>query len=216
MKSRRDSPDGLQSIRSRSYRQLALVANRGKDKIYLSPTSQDRYSFGIDDDARPDAPIFSGALGIRVHNYGITNWGEFFHPRQLRALSEFSELMKVAYEMALEHRPNVRQSVVARDTLIHLVGLGQGISLTTEATSGTSFPHVVFRPIAGNSDVLPFSGDWLRRRLRPISTARRRRRSISRLTLRLSPALGSGNRWASCKARHSFRLRRKVAKRRPA
>jgi len=59
---------------------------------------------------------------------------------------------------ALEHRPNVRQSPVARDTLIHMVALGQGISLTSEVTIATTFPHVAFRPIAGNSDVLLFSG----------------------------------------------------------
>jgi hypothetical protein len=78
---------------------------------------------------------------------------------------------------ALEHRPNVRQSAVARDTLIHLVGLGQGISRTTEATIDTPFPHVVFRPMAGNSDVLPFSGDWL---LRNSNQALRRFVSLAR------------------------------------
>jgi DNA-binding transcriptional LysR family regulator len=78
---------------------------------------------------------------------------------------------------ALEHRPNVRQNSVARDTLMHMVALGQGISLTTEATSGTSVPHVVFRPIAGNSDVLPFSGVWL---LRNSNQALRRFISLAR------------------------------------
>jgi DNA-binding transcriptional LysR family regulator len=34
---------------------------------------------------------------------------------------------------ALHQRPDVRQSPVARDTLVHLVGLGQGISLMNEA-----------------------------------------------------------------------------------
>lgn len=78
---------------------------------------------------------------------------------------------------ALEHRPNVRRSPVARDTLMHMVALGQGISLTTEATSGTSFPHVAFRPIAGNLDVLPFSGVWL---LRNSNQALRRFISLAR------------------------------------
>ena len=78
---------------------------------------------------------------------------------------------------ALEHRPNVRRSPVARDTLMHMVALGQGISLTTEATSGTSFPHVVFRPIAGNSDLLQFSGVWL---LRNSNQALRRFISLAR------------------------------------
>jgi Na+-driven multidrug efflux pump len=44
---------------------------------------------------------------------------------------------------------------------MHIVALGQGIRLTSEATIATTFPHVVFRPTAGDSDVLPFSGVWL-------------------------------------------------------
>jgi DNA-binding transcriptional LysR family regulator len=76
-----------------------------------------------------------------------------------------------------EHRPNVRHYPVARDTLMHMVGLGHGISLTSEATIATLFPDVVFRPIAGNSDVLPFSGVWL---LRNSNQALRRFISLAR------------------------------------
>jgi DNA-binding transcriptional LysR family regulator len=64
---------------------------------------------------------------------------------------------------ALDHRPRVRRSPVARDTLIHMVALGQGISLTSEAIIAMPFPQVAFRPIAGQSDILPFSGVWLLR-----------------------------------------------------
>ncbi|MGH6836273.1 MAG: LysR family transcriptional regulator [Methylocella sp.] len=78
---------------------------------------------------------------------------------------------------ALDHRPDVRQSPVARDTLMHMVALGQGISLTSEATIAMPFPDVVFRPIAGNSDVLPFSGVWL---LRNSNQALRRFISLAR------------------------------------
>ncbi len=77
----------------------------------------------------------------------------------------------------LEHRPNVRRSPVARDTLMHMVALGQGISLTSEATIATHFPDVVFRPIAGNSDALTFSGVWL---LRNSNQALRRFISLAR------------------------------------
>jgi DNA-binding transcriptional LysR family regulator len=66
---------------------------------------------------------------------------------------------------------------VARDTLMHMVALGQGISLTSEAIIAMSFPQVVFRPIAGNSDVLPFSGVWL---LRNSNQALRRFISLAR------------------------------------
>ncbi len=60
---------------------------------------------------------------------------------------------------------------------MHMVGLGHGISLTSEATIATLFPDVVFRPIAGNSDALPFSGVWL---LRNSNQALRRFISLAR------------------------------------
>jgi hypothetical protein len=39
--------------------------------------------------------------------------------------------------------------------------MGLGISLTIEATTATSFPKVVFRPIARNAELLKFSAAWL-------------------------------------------------------
>ena len=50
---------------------------------------------------------------------------------------------------------------VGRDTLMHLVAMGLGISLATEATAATHFPKVVFRPIARNDELLQFSAAWL-------------------------------------------------------
>src|SRR5215472_3679829 len=50
---------------------------------------------------------------------------------------------------------------VGRDTLMHLVAMGLGISLTTEATAATPFPKVVFRPIARNDELLQFNAAWL-------------------------------------------------------
>jgi DNA-binding transcriptional LysR family regulator len=50
---------------------------------------------------------------------------------------------------------------VGRDTLMHLVAMGLGISLTTEAAAATPFPKVVFRPIARNDELLQFSAAWL-------------------------------------------------------
>jgi DNA-binding transcriptional LysR family regulator len=78
---------------------------------------------------------------------------------------------------ALHQRPDVRQSPVARDTLVHMVGLGKGISLMSEAIIAMPFPHVAFRPIAGADNALPFSGVWL---LRNSNQALRRFISLAR------------------------------------
>jgi hypothetical protein len=44
--------------------------------------------------------------------------------------------------------------------LMHLVAMGRGVSLTSEATLATSFPEVVFRPISGGDATLQFSAVW--------------------------------------------------------
>jgi hypothetical protein len=50
---------------------------------------------------------------------------------------------------------------VGRETLMHLVALRLGLSLTSEAMVATQFPEVTFRPIAGDAAVIPFSALWL-------------------------------------------------------
>jgi DNA-binding transcriptional LysR family regulator len=42
-----------------------------------------------------------------------------------------------------------------------LVSMGLGISLTSEATIATPFPKVIFRPIAGDDELLHFNAVWL-------------------------------------------------------
>lgn len=61
----------------------------------------------------------------------------------------------------LGHHPSVTRYVVGRENLMHLVGLGFGLSLTSEATIATVYPDVLFRPVAGPHDILPFSAVWL-------------------------------------------------------
>jgi hypothetical protein len=43
---------------------------------------------------------------------------------------------------------------------MHLVEMGRGVSLTSEATLATAFPDVVFRPISGADATLQFSAIW--------------------------------------------------------
>ena len=59
------------------------------------------------------------------------------------------------------HGGSMQKLNVGRDTLMHLVAMGLGVSLTTEATIATPFPKVVFRPMAGDDELLQFSAAWL-------------------------------------------------------
>lgn len=60
----------------------------------------------------------------------------------------------------LGHHPHVERYAVGRETLMHLVAFGFGVSITNEAATATRFPEVVFRPIATGEDALPFSAVW--------------------------------------------------------
>jgi DNA-binding transcriptional LysR family regulator len=59
------------------------------------------------------------------------------------------------------HKPRVQKLDVGRETLMHLVALGLGVSLTSEATVASSFPDVSFRPIVGDDELVQFSAVWL-------------------------------------------------------
>lgn len=60
----------------------------------------------------------------------------------------------------LGHHPSVSQFAVGRENLMHLVGLGFGLSLTSEATIAASYPGVVFRPLEDSDNILLFSAVW--------------------------------------------------------
>jgi DNA-binding transcriptional LysR family regulator len=59
------------------------------------------------------------------------------------------------------HTALVQKLDVGRETLMNLVAMGRGIGLTSEATTATPFPKVIFRPIAGDDELLQFSAAWL-------------------------------------------------------
>jgi len=62
---------------------------------------------------------------------------------------------------ALGHSPSVERFDVGRETLMHLVALGFGISFISEAGTAACYPEVVFRPLAIADDMLPYSAVWL-------------------------------------------------------
>jgi DNA-binding transcriptional LysR family regulator len=61
----------------------------------------------------------------------------------------------------LRQSPSVERYSVGRETLMHLVALGFGISFISEAGTATCYPGVIFRPLAASQDILPYSAVWL-------------------------------------------------------
>jgi DNA-binding transcriptional LysR family regulator len=59
-----------------------------------------------------------------------------------------------------DRSPRIHRCDVARDTLMGMVAAGDGITLTSEATTHMPFPGVVFRPIADETEPARFSAVW--------------------------------------------------------
>lgn len=80
-------------------RLMAIVAEGGRGRVYLTPTeAHERIANNIQPDWKPDVEFFQQALGFRVGNYGMTKWCDLFTPRQLVALTTFSDLAQEAIE----------------------------------------------------------------------------------------------------------------------
>ena len=80
-----------------SARLMAIVAQGGRGRIFLAPTAEH-------EDAaqqarpgwKPDVEFLQQALGFRVGNYGMQMWSDLFTPRQLVALTTFTDLVREA------------------------------------------------------------------------------------------------------------------------
>ncbi len=59
---------------------------------------------------------------------------------------------------SLGHAPEIRCHQVDRHNLMSLVGMAEGLTLTSEASTAAQFPGICYRPIRG--EVLPFSAVW--------------------------------------------------------
>jgi len=56
--------------------------------------------------------------------------------------------------------PEVLYKAVVQETLMNLVGLGQGITLVSAAWADVKLPDLVLRPLVDPADIVPFSAVW--------------------------------------------------------
>ena len=75
-------------------RLMAIVAQGDRGRVYLPPTleSEEVARRAHPQDA-PDTRLPDKALGFRVQQYGMVRWRDLFTPRQLVALTTFSDLV---------------------------------------------------------------------------------------------------------------------------
>jgi hypothetical protein len=62
-----------------------------------------------------------------------------------------------------DHTPGavIEKLNVGRETLMHLVGIGRGLTITSEAAVSTAYPDVIVFPISGDDVTVEFSAVWL-------------------------------------------------------
>ena len=78
-------------------RLMAVVAEGARGRIYLSPTEEQvRIAASAQPDWRPEMDLPNNPRDFKTPNYGLTKFGDLFTPRQLVALTTFSDLVPEA------------------------------------------------------------------------------------------------------------------------
>lgn len=81
-------------------RLMAVVAEGERGRIYLSPTpDMEEIARTAKPTWRPDTVLPANPRDFKTPNYGLTTFGELFTPRQLVALTSFSDLVQEAREL---------------------------------------------------------------------------------------------------------------------
>jgi putative DNA methylase len=90
---------------------MAIVAEGKKGRVFLpSDNEHECIAANAQPDWMPDSDLPAQALGFRVQNYGITRHSDLFTPRQLVALTTFSDLINEVHEQVLRDAENVSVS----------------------------------------------------------------------------------------------------------
>jgi putative DNA methylase len=100
-----DAPVTFQHVRSEgragkmSERLMAIVAEGHRGRVYLSPTAEhEKIAKQAEPENAPETDLPPQALGFRIQQYGMSKHRDLFTPRQLVALTTFSDLVKEARE----------------------------------------------------------------------------------------------------------------------
>jgi putative DNA methylase len=82
---------------------IGIVAESSRSKLYLSPTSShEEISLEAKPGGVPETDLPEKALGFRVQAYGITKHRDLFTPRQLTALTFFSDLIQAVHQVVMD------------------------------------------------------------------------------------------------------------------
>ncbi len=80
-------------------RLMAIVAEGDRGRVYLAPTPEhEAAALKAQPEWKPEGDIATRMTGGNCTPYGLTTWGDLFTPRQLVALTTFSDLVQEARE----------------------------------------------------------------------------------------------------------------------
>ena len=166
---------------------LGIVAEGDRERLFLSAIDEHvRTALASEPEWRPLGNLPDQALGFRVQRYGFTKWSDLFTPRQLAALTTFSELIAAV-------RVNMDQNGATSDYIASITTY-LALAIGRAANSGSSFAtwqnagdkvSSVFKiqgiPIVWDfAEVNPFSGstnnwmaqiEWISRIVERLPTA---------------------------------------------
>src|SRR5262249_30698683 len=80
-------------------RLMAIVAEGDRGRVYLAPTPEhEEGALKAKPEWRPDVALPVNPRDFKTPNYGLMTFGDLFTPRQLVALTTFSDLVQEARE----------------------------------------------------------------------------------------------------------------------
>ena len=84
-------------------RLMAIVAEGRRGRVYLSPTPEhEAVPLSATPEWRPEGSVPERLTGGTCVPYGLSTWGDLFTPRQLMALTSFSDLVQVVMSRVRE------------------------------------------------------------------------------------------------------------------
>ena len=84
-------------------RLMAVVAEGDRERVYLPTTAEmESAAAAVVPSWTPDVEFLEHALGFRIGSYGLKKWSQLFTPRQLVALTTFSDLVGEAMDRAAQ------------------------------------------------------------------------------------------------------------------
>jgi putative DNA methylase len=138
-------------------RLMAIVAEGTRGRVYLAPTPEhEAAALKAQPDWKPESSLPDDPRNFWTVQYGLTTYGDLFTPRQLVALTTFSDLVGEAIE-------KIKRDAIAAglpDDGLPLAKLGAGGTAYAEAV-GVYLGLAVGRSANYWSSLTPWGGDFI-------------------------------------------------------